>query len=90
MVNFGDSLPEREVEEAWQHSRQSDLFIVLGSSLVVTPAADMPQYALDNGGRLVIVNKGETPYDDRAHLRSWVGIGEIFPQAVELALGDAD
>ncbi|MGD2099218.1 MAG: hypothetical protein PVG35_16690 [Desulfobacterales bacterium] len=53
-----------------------------GSSLVVIPAAEMPKEALKAGVRLVIINRGETPFDDHAHLRFYEGIGEILPRAV--------
>ena len=61
VVNFGQPLPRKEVAESYSHSRQSDLFVVVGSSLVVYPAADMPRAALESGARLVIINQGETP-----------------------------
>jgi len=83
VVNFGDPLPEKELEEAEWHSRNCDLFIVAGSSLVVTPAADMPRVALQSGARLVIINKGETPLDRAAHLRFGEGTGEVLPPAVD-------
>jgi NAD-dependent SIR2 family protein deacetylase len=66
IVSFGDSLPERELRAAMSHSEHADVFIVLGSSLRVTPAADMPELALGNGGKLVIINKQPTPLDSRA------------------------
>jgi NAD-dependent deacetylase len=68
VVDFGQSLPRKDLEEAYSHSRQADLFIVAGSSLVVYPAADMPAIALKAGAKLVIINRGETPLDSRAHL----------------------
>ena len=49
IVSFGESLPQADLETAMQKSKAADLFIVLGSSLLVTPAADLPQMALDNG-----------------------------------------
>jgi NAD-dependent deacetylase len=55
----------------------------LGSSLVVTPAAEMPVEALRSGAKLIIVNKGETPLDRFASLRFHEKIGEVFPEAVE-------
>ncbi|MFC2068319.1 Sir2 family NAD-dependent protein deacetylase [Chloroflexota bacterium] len=61
VVNFGDSLLVKEVLDAEWHSQQSDLFIVLDSSLMVYPAADMPKVAVESGARLVIINQGETP-----------------------------
>jgi NAD-dependent deacetylase len=56
--------------------------MVVGSSLVVTPAADMPREALAAGARLVIINQGETPFDELAHLRFREKIGEVLPGAV--------
>jgi NAD-dependent deacetylase len=82
VVNFGDSLPEKDLEESIEHSRRSDLFIVVGSSLVVYPAADLPRLAVDRGAKLVIINQGETPYDEEAHLRFSEQIGEVLPPAV--------
>jgi NAD-dependent SIR2 family protein deacetylase len=82
VVNFGQSLPQKALTASYQHSEKCDLFIVVGSSLVVTPAADMPKVALESGARLVIINQGETPFDGLAHLRFWEGIGEILPPAV--------
>jgi len=82
VVNFGQSLPRKALEASYQHSQNCDLFLVVGSSLVVTPAADMPRVALQAGARLVIINQGETPFDRLAHLRFWEGIGEVLPPAV--------
>ncbi|MBK5099829.1 MAG: hypothetical protein JJE15_02405 [Desulfobacteraceae bacterium] len=83
VVDFGQSLPERDLSLSFEHSRKSDLFIVVGSSLVVTPAADMPMDALRSGAKLVIINKGETPLDRYAHLRFNEDIGEVLPRAVK-------
>ncbi|WAC08430.1 MAG: hypothetical protein OS130_04345 [Thermodesulfobacteriota bacterium] len=83
VVDFGQPLPQRDLDLAFEHSRKCDLFIVLGSSLVVTPAAEMPVEALRSGAKLIIVNKGETPLDRFASLRFHEKIGEVFPEAVE-------
>jgi NAD-dependent SIR2 family protein deacetylase len=83
VVNFGQSLPVKDLNESYQHSQKCDLFIVVGSSLVVTPAADMPRVALRAGARLVIINQGETPFDGHAHLRFSEAIGEVLPPAIE-------
>ena len=83
VVNFGQSLPRNALAASYQHSERCDLFVVVGSSLVVTPAADMPKVALEAGARLVIINQGETPFDHLAHLRFWEEIGEVLPPAVE-------
>jgi NAD-dependent SIR2 family protein deacetylase len=83
VVNFGQSLPRKALETSYQHSQKCDLFVVVGSSLVVTPAATMPKVALEAGARLVIINQGETPFDRLAHLRFWEGIGEVLSPAVD-------
>jgi len=82
VVDFGESLPEKDLMLSYEHARKSDLFVVVGSSLVVTPAADMPREALLSGAKLVIINQGETPFDGVAHLRFYESIGEVLPPAV--------
>jgi len=82
VVNFGQSLPVKDLEASYRHSQRCDLFIVVGSSLVVTPAADMPVVAYEGGARLVIINQGETPLDGIAHLRFQERIGDVLLPAV--------
>jgi NAD-dependent deacetylase len=67
-ISFGQSMPEMETQEAYHRSSICDLFIVIGSSLVVQPAASMPLVAKRNGARLVIINRDPTPYDDMADI----------------------
>jgi NAD-dependent deacetylase len=83
VVDFGQSLPEKDLRLSFEHSKKSDLFVVVGSSLVVTPAADMPMEALRAGARLVIINRGETLLDPYAHLRFSEAIGEVLPRAMK-------
>ncbi|HYA94517.1 MAG TPA: Sir2 family NAD-dependent protein deacetylase [Thermodesulfobacteriota bacterium] len=87
VVNFGDPLPQRDLEDSFQRSSYSDLFIVVGSSLVVSPANNMPRVALRSGARLVIINQGETPMDRSCHLRFDEKIGEVLPPAVNRLKG---
>jgi len=82
VVDFGESLPRRDLMLSYEHARKSDLFVVVGSSLVVTPAADMPREALQSGAKLVIINQGETPFDRVANLRFHERVGDVFPGAV--------
>jgi len=84
VVDFGQPLPEKDLRDAFYHSERSDLFVAVGSSLVVTPAAHMPVEALRAGAKLVIINHGETPLDQNAHLRFSESAGEVLPQAVAL------
>ena len=83
VVNFGDPMPTKELTEAAEHADQCDLMLVLGSSLVVNPAASLVGLAVQFGARVVLVNQGETPYDEVATLRLWTGIGDVIPPAVE-------
>ena len=67
---FGEMLPEAAFEGAIELADRADLMVVLGSSLVVHPAASIPLRALRHKGRLAIVNRGDTPADDLAFFRS--------------------
>lgn len=67
-VLFGEPMPRGATEEAERRARESDLFVVVGSSLVVYPAAYMPAHAKQAGARLAIVNLTPTPYDGQADL----------------------
>lgn len=67
-ISFGQAMPERETQEAYHRSSKCDLFIVIGSSLVVQPAASMPLVAKRNGAKLVIINRDPTSYDELADI----------------------
>ncbi len=66
---FGESLPEQTIKQAVIESSKSDCMLVLGSTLLVQPAASLPLYTLEHGGKIIIVNRGETPLDRFAALR---------------------
>ena len=70
------------MERAHEAALAADLFIVLGSSLVVYPAAGFPIMAKRNGARLVIVNREPTDQDDLADLVINAEIGETMSRAV--------
>lgn len=81
-VSFGQAMPKRETAEAERRSRRCDLFLVVGSSLVVYPAAFMPVYALQSGAKLAIVNLQPTPLDYRADVLLHAQAGEALPHVV--------
>ncbi len=81
-ISFGQSMPEAEMERAHEVTLAADLFIVLGSSLVVYPAAGFPIMAKRNGSRLVIVNREPTEQDELADLVINAEIGSIMSKAV--------
>ena len=82
VINFGDAMPERETRLAYDHAEDCDVFFVIGSSLVVSPANDIPRIAAQGGAKLIILNRGETPLDSWAHLRISEGISEVLPAIV--------
>ena len=82
IVLFGEALPDEVFSEATFHAEQCDLFIVVGSSLVVYPAALIPGYAVDSGARLVIVNLSETPMDERADILIRARAGEAMSRII--------
>ncbi|MDP3740576.1 MAG: Sir2 family NAD-dependent protein deacetylase [Hyphomonadaceae bacterium] len=67
-ISFGQQMPDGPMIRAEEETHGCDLFLVLGSSLVVTPAAHFPVKAKRNGARLVILNREETPLDAIADL----------------------
>ncbi len=87
VVNFGDPLPHKELTIADQHACHCDLLLVLGSSLMVEPAASLVGRAIRTRARVVLVNQGETPYDEVVALRVWHRIGDVIPAAVERVKG---
>lgn len=68
IVLFGEPLPEHTFKQAEEESQKADLFIVLGSSLTVTPANMFPMIARDGGAKLVIINNDPTPFDSYADI----------------------
>ncbi len=81
-VFFGEALPEAVVTAATYHSNHCDLFLVIGSSLVVYPAAYMPVYAVSAGAKLVIINLSATPMDEQATVVIRAKAGEVMSQVV--------
>jgi NAD-dependent deacetylase len=83
-ISFGQAMPEAEMERAERAARGCDLFLVLGSSLVVYPAAGFPLMAKRGGAKLAIVNRERTDLDREADLVIQGGIGQTLSGALEL------
>jgi NAD-dependent deacetylase len=77
-ISFGQPMPPAMMRQAEAETLASDLFIVLGSSLVVFPAAGFPLMAKRNGAKLVIVNRDPTDMDDMADLVLNTEIGPLM------------
>jgi NAD-dependent deacetylase len=78
VVLFGESLPVDALEASWSAAEKSDVFIVMGSSLQVSPANQFPAIAKNAGALLVICNRDITPMDYIADYRTNDGIGEFL------------
>jgi NAD-dependent deacetylase len=81
-ISFGQAMPELEMERANRATLGCDLFLVLGSSLVVYPAAGFPLLAKRSGARLAIVNREPTEQDDFADLVLHTEIGPTMSSAL--------
>ena len=67
-IAFGQSLPSEVLEASFYHAQECDLFLTIGSSLVVQPAAMLPIQAKRSGAKLLLVNLSSTPYDSMMDL----------------------
>jgi len=79
VVLFGEEMPRGPLGRARTLARESDLFIVAGSSLTVEPAASLPDLAVDTGSVLVVVNLEETRADDRADFAFRADVTDVLP-----------
>ena len=82
-ISFGQAMPEDKMAESLRHARECDLCIVLGSSLVVYPAASVPIQAVEHGGKFMIVNRDETPLDQEADLTIHDSVAKILGQIID-------
>jgi NAD-dependent deacetylase len=87
VVFFGEALPSAAMMEAFRLARECDLMLVVGSSLQVYPAADVPEVAAERGAPLVIVNDEPTPMDVAATVVLRGRAGELLPELERLAAG---
>ncbi len=81
-ISFGQAMPQREMAEGGRLCAEADVFLAIGSSLVVEPAASLPRMAKHQGATLVIVNRDDTPLDDLADLVIRRPIGETLGGAL--------
>jgi NAD-dependent protein deacetylase/lipoamidase len=83
-ISFGENLVADDLERAHQWALRTDLFLALGTSLGVYPAAALPEIALRAGARLVIVNEQETPFDLVADAVVRGRLGQVLPALADL------
>jgi NAD-dependent deacetylase len=82
-ISFGQAMPVAEVEKAAALSKNCDFFMVVGSTLLVQPAAHMPVYARQNNAFLAIINLSETPCDKMCDVLIRDKAGEVLQQIVK-------
>jgi NAD-dependent deacetylase len=81
-ISFGQAMPVEEMTKAMNLSQECDSFMVIGSTLVVQPAATLPGLAKQNGAFLAIINLSETPCDNLCNVLIKGKAGEILPEIV--------
>jgi NAD-dependent deacetylase len=84
-ISFGQAMPDAAMRRAQDLTLACDLFLAIGSSLVVWPAAGFPLMAKRNGARLIIVNREPTDFDDIADLVVREDIGTVLTPFVNCA-----
>lgn len=82
IVNFGDPLPEDDYKISYEHSEEADVYLIIGSSLVVRPAADLPILSMENKAKTILINKGETPLDEKVDIKIEEQIGFIMNEII--------
>lgn len=82
-ISFGENLVVEDLERSQEAAAGSDLFLAVGSSLTVWPAAGLPEIALEAGARLVVMNAQDTPFDRWAAAVVREQLGEVLPKLVE-------
>jgi NAD-dependent protein deacetylase/lipoamidase len=87
VVWFGEALPAEALEEAFEAARRCELFLSVGTSGVVQPAASLPFEALRSGAVVVEANQGETPLTRHADYALRGRSGEVLPALVEAVYG---
>ena len=86
-ISFGQPLDPTVLQEAWRAAQDCDLFVAIGSSLTVQPAAGLCEVAVAAGARFVVINAEPTPYDGLADAVLRDPIGDILPALVRAAVG---
>jgi NAD-dependent deacetylase len=87
-ILFGESLPQEALQAAVLAARDADLMLVVGSSLIVQPAARLPEIAVASGGKLAIINNEATPLDHLADVLVRGGAGVALSALADALVGE--
>jgi NAD-dependent deacetylase len=89
-ISFGENLVADDLVRSQEHALRCDVFVALGTSLGVYPAAALPEIALSQGATLIVANGEPTPFDPAAEVVSRAPLGEFLPAVAELlAVGNS-
>jgi len=83
IIHFKENLPEDSLVAGFKHSEEADLHIVLGSSLRVSPACEMPRSTVTKGGKLVIINLQKTPLDQLCAIRIFAKTDQVMKKLMQ-------
>lgn len=89
VVLFGEQLPAQEVARAMAHVRRADLMLVVGSSLLVAPASQLPLLVYEQAGALIVVNLSKTYLDDVADVLIHGDVADVLPRIATAAAAAA-
>jgi NAD-dependent deacetylase len=83
-ISFGENLVAADLHRSQLEAGRADVFVAIGTSLAVYPAAGLPEIALRNGSRLIILNAEQTPFDPMADVVVRDQLGDVLPALVAL------
>ncbi len=83
VILYGEQLPVQVFLNAKDHCRKADVMLIIGSSLEVAPASDLPMLAARNGAKIIIINLGSTFMDNQADVRIVGDAADVLPRIVE-------
>jgi NAD-dependent deacetylase len=83
VVLIGEQLPRWVLLEAWGEAERCDLMLVVGSSLEIVPAADIPFVARRSGAKAIVLNYQPTPLDNQAEVVIREDVAEVLPRIIE-------
>ena len=78
VIGFGENLKDAPYQKATEEAQHCDLMICVGSSLRISPACNVPAISFRNGGKLVIINKQNTPFEDHCWLHIYASIDDVL------------
>lgn len=83
IINFGENLSEKAIDDGFYHGKKADVMVAMGASLTVSPSCNMVEATKKSGGKLVIINLQKTPYDDICDLRIFAKTDDVWKKVMK-------